>query len=120
MTNDFKRKYSLDQRVKESTKILKKYDDRVPIIVTKSKKSDLENIDKNKFLVPDELTLGQFLFIIRKRLKLGSDVAVFLMVNEETIPPTSCSMSSIYQEYKDEDGFLYILYCGENVFGNDV
>lgn len=26
-------------------------------------------------------------------------------------------MSEIYAQYKDEDGFLYILYSGENTFG---
>ena len=27
-------------------------------------------------------------------------------------------MSDIYQDHKDEDGFLYITYSGENTFGN--
>jgi GABA(A) receptor-associated protein len=27
-------------------------------------------------------------------------------------------MSSIYEEHKDEDGFLYITYSGENTFGD--
>lgn len=26
-------------------------------------------------------------------------------------------MSSIYEEHKDEDGFLYMSYSGENTFG---
>jgi GABA(A) receptor-associated protein len=26
-------------------------------------------------------------------------------------------MSAIYEERKDEDGFLYITYSGENTFG---
>ena len=26
-------------------------------------------------------------------------------------------MSAIYEENKDEDGFLYLSYSGENVFG---
>jgi GABA(A) receptor-associated protein len=26
-------------------------------------------------------------------------------------------LSAIYEEYKDEDGFLYITYSGENTFG---
>ena len=28
-------------------------------------------------------------------------------------------MSSIYEEHKDEDGFLYMTYSGENTFGED-
>jgi GABA(A) receptor-associated protein len=26
-------------------------------------------------------------------------------------------MSSLYEEHRDEDGFLYITYSGENTFG---
>ena len=29
----------------------------------------------------------------------------------------SASMGSIYAEHKDEDGFLYVAYSGENTFG---
>lgn len=28
-------------------------------------------------------------------------------------------MSTVYEEEKDEDGFLYITYSGENTFGSD-
>ena len=31
--------------------------------------------------------------------------------------PTAHLMSTIYEEQKDEDGFLYITYSGENTFG---
>lgn len=27
-------------------------------------------------------------------------------------------MSTIYEQYKDEDGFLYVVYSGENTFGD--
>jgi len=27
-------------------------------------------------------------------------------------------MSSVYEDHKDEDGFLYITYSGENTFGD--
>jgi hypothetical protein len=29
-------------------------------------------------------------------------------------------MSDIYEEHKDEDGFLYITYSGENTFGGSL
>lgn len=31
--------------------------------------------------------------------------------------PAAALMSTIYDEHKDEDGFLYIVYSGENTFG---
>jgi GABA(A) receptor-associated protein len=33
------------------------------------------------------------------------------------LPPTAAMMSAIYDENKDEDGFLYMTYSGENTFG---
>lgn len=37
----------------------------------------------------------------------------------ETAPRAAAAalMSTIYDEHKDEDGFLYIVYSGENTFG---
>ena len=35
------------------------------------------------------------------------------------LPPSGALMSNIYLKHKDEDGFLYICYSGENTFGSD-
>lgn len=81
--------------------------------------------------------------MIRKRIKLSPEKAIFIFV-DEVLPPTAALMSSIYEEHKDEDGyvindiipgwlgegnsmyadgtcddrFLYISYSGENTFGS--
>ena len=72
-------------------------------------KSDIATIDKKKYLVPADLTVGQFVYVIRKRIKLSPEKAIFIFV-DEVLPPTAALMSSIYEEHKDEDGFLYITY----------
>jgi len=33
------------------------------------------------------------------------------------LPQSSAAMGQVYEEHKDEDGFLYIAYSGENTFG---
>ena len=70
----------------------------------------------SKFLVPEELTIAQLLTIIRKRLTLEPTEAIYLFTNN-TLPQTSQSLSSIYLEHKDEDGFLYTSIASENTFG---
>lgn len=60
-------------------------------------------------MVPADLTVGQFVYVIRKRIKLSPEKAIFIFV-DEVLPPTAALMSSIYEEHKDEDGFLYITY----------
>ena len=40
---------------------------------------------------------------------------MFLFVNK-VLPATSATMGTIYEEHKDEDGFLYIGYSDESIF----
>ncbi|KAK5163605.1 ubiquitin-like protein atg8 [Saxophila tyrrhenica] len=89
------------------------------VICEKVEKSDIATIDKKKYLVPADLTVGQFVYVIRKRIKLSPEKAIFIFV-DEVLPPTAALMSSIYEEHKDEDGFLYITYSGENTFGEAI
>jgi GABA(A) receptor-associated protein len=88
------------------------------VIVERAEKSDIPDLDKKKYLVPADLTVGQFVYVIRKRIKLSPEKAIFIFVNN-VLPPTAALMSSIYDEHKDDDGFLYIAYSGENTFGGD-
>jgi GABA(A) receptor-associated protein len=34
------------------------------------------------------------------------------------IPASGTLMSEIFDKYADEDGFLYVIYSGENTFGS--
>jgi len=69
-----------------------------------------------RYLVPSDLTVGQFVYVIRKRIKLSPEKAIFIFVGN-VLPPTASMMSTVYESNKDEDGFLYITYSGENTFG---
>ena len=69
--------------------------------------------------MPVDLTVRQSVYVIRKRIKLPSEKAIFIFVND-ILPPTAALISTIYEEHKDEDGFLYILYSGENTFGEKL
>lgn len=79
--------------------------------------SSLPDIDKKKFLVPHDLTIGQFMYVIRKRIKLAPDQAIFLFVASGTLPPSVSTLQVVYDQHCNEDGFLYMTYSGENVFG---
>jgi len=93
-----------------------KYPDRIPVIAEKSDKTSIADIDKKKYLVPADLTVGQFIYVIRKRIKLSPDAAIFIFINNQ-IPPSAAQMSQVYKEHADEDGFLYVTYSGESTFG---
>ena len=40
-----------------------------------------------------------------------------MYLSKNVLAPTSQIMSHVYAEHKNEDGFLYVNYSGENTFG---
>ena len=115
---DFKKQNTFESRCAQSAKIRDKYPSRVPIIVTRSKSSKtIPDIDRRKYLVPDDITLGAFMHILRKRVKLEAHVGMYLFVGDYAIVPVSQTIRQIDEEFKDTDGYLYIYYAGESTFG---
>ena len=114
----FKLNNTLEKRKEESARITQKYKDRIPIIVECSKNSTIsqDKLDKNKYLVPNELTVSQFLYILRKRIKLRPEESILIFINNQ-LPPTSEQMYKLYNQFKDEDNFLYCQVSGEHTFG---
>jgi GABA(A) receptor-associated protein len=113
----FKHQFTLQQRLNDSNNVLKKYPDRIPVICEKNIKERSNYIlDKKKYLVPYDLTIGQFIYILRTRMRLSSDKALYIYING-IIPTTSSLISSLYNNNKDIDKFLYITYTFENTFG---
>lgn len=45
------------------------------------------NVPHYRYLVPADLTVGQFVYVIRKRIKLSSEKAIFIFV-KNVLPPT--------------------------------
>mgnify|MGYP001319770578 CR=1 FL=1 len=117
-TKPFKQQFPFTKRLNEANRVLEKYPDRIPIIVEQDTRSsgDLPRIDKKKFLVPNDLTVGQFVYVIRKRIHLSPEKAIFVMV-DKILPQTSILISELYKNHKHEDNFLYLTYTSENTFG---
>lgn len=112
----FKESNSFDKRCAEATRIKEKFPGRYPIIVEMAAKSSLPDIDRKKFLVPGDLTVGQLIYVIRKRLILPPEKAMFVFC-ANTLPVTSQLIREVYNSYRDIDGFLYLTYTGESTFG---
>jgi len=113
--SSFRKKIPESDRYREAVRIKNKYRDRVPVIVEEAK--DFPRLDKHKYLVPKDLTLGYFINVLRKRLNFGPESALFLCFNNKVIPPISSDFNKLYEAYKHSDGFLYITVCAENTFG---
>ncbi len=108
----------VEKRKQESAKVRAEYPDRLPIICEKYKDSKVASLDKAKFLVPSSLSSGQLISVIRKRAKLPKDTVIFMYVNGKVALKADTPLLQVYEKMKDEDGFLYIAYAGENVLGS--
>lgn len=114
---EYKMQHSFEKRKEESTLLKQKYPDKIPVIIEKSDTSLIQTMEKQKILLQKDITIGQFLYIIRKQIKLESTEALFLFVDNRYIPQTSKTISEIYNLYADKDGFLYITYSPEQTYG---
>ena len=113
----YKKRIPLETRKLESGRMLEKYKNKIPVVVEKNNKLAINpDIDKSKYLVPYDLSFGEFLQVIRKRTKIDSNQALFAFI-ENKLPCTNDIMINIYRNYADDDGFLYIIYSLENTFG---
>lgn len=92
----------------------------MPIIVEKGARgqADIPDLDKSKFLVPAELSVGQLVYVVRSRLHLASETALFIYsAKDGSALPTSSLIRDVDEQHRAEDGFLYINYAGEATFG---
>lgn len=55
-----------------------------------------------RYLVPADLTVGQFVYVVRKRIKLSAEKAIFVFV-KNMLPPTG--------EYRSIRVFSGLVYC---------
>jgi len=113
-TKEFKERLSLEERKQQSTNILTKYPASIPVFIDSSGMHKL--IDKPKFVIPHEFTIGQLMISIRSRLKINPTTALFIFIDNQLIPVTTV-ISSIYESHKDEDGYMYVCCSEENTFG---
>ena len=115
----FKNRYPFKQRKYDCDHILLKYPDRIPVLCEKYPYSkNAPDIDKHKYLVGYDLTLGQFMLVIRKRMNIKPEVGLYIFINGIT-HSNSTLLQHLYLDFKNNDGFLYIEYDVENTFGNN-
>ena len=93
-----------------------KYPDRIPVYVKRKENSDIDEVPKPKYLVPKEMTMGNMIYVIRKNIKLKSDKAMFVFIDSKLVTNTQ-TMGELYNQNKNADGFLYIIYSAESTFG---
>ena len=80
----FKDRHPFHKRQEEAHRIMEKYPDRVPVIC-ECAGGEIPDIDRKKYLVPSDLSMAQFLYIIRKRIKIKPEQSIYLFVGESVM-----------------------------------
>lgn len=114
----FKQRKCLETRKDEVCTIRSKFPNKLPVIVERYlRETKLPLLDKTKFLVPYELALGQFLSLLRSKIALEASQALYLLISGKNMSCLSTSMGEVYSQFRDPDGFLYITYASQDMFG---
>ena len=113
----YRERVSSSDRKLTAERIIAQHPDRIPVVVECSEQLHKQHpLNKSKFAVPYELTLAQFLFVIRKHMKLEPEYAIFAFINNR-LHPTTSTIGAIYAQEKTDDGFMYIDIFQESTFG---
>ena len=67
--------------------------------------------------MPQHYTVGEVLAVLRTRLDLSRDEGLVLFAQEKYMLKPNTKIEDVYTRYKDEDGFLYLVYADENIYG---
>jgi len=91
----FKDKHSFEKRLSEATGIMEKYPNRIPVIC-ECIGGEVPDIDRKKYLVPSDLSMAQFLYVIRKRIKIKPEQSIYLFVGDSVMVAGCQIMGSVY------------------------
>lgn len=99
-----------------SDRIINKYLNRYPILLWTLGSNII--IKKRKFIVPGNITIGQFLYVLRKQLiDFNSSDGLFLIVEGADIMlPSNQIVEKVWKEY-NINGFIRLALTKENTFG---
>jgi len=106
---------NLQSRLKKSRSILRRYPDKIPIIIN-SNTPEIKLTSTN-FIIPDNMTMLMFVCYIRKNITLNQNQSIYIFTEKNTLIPCSYSLNRVYNEYKNQDGYLYLTLTLEETFG---
>lgn len=120
--SSYKLKHTFTERQRCTLGCRKASPDLIPTIIENS--GGVPALDKKKFLIIQNLTWFQLKTFIMMQLKkksqdtmLQASTLIMTVGKNGYLPTSSEVMKDLYETYKDEDGFLYIVYTMEVSFG---
>ena len=119
---NFRAKYCFNDRQIESDKIMRKFPNKIPVIIELSNlcMTKIKDIDDKKYLLDKDVEIFEFMTIIRKKINLDHDNVIILMTDNGYIPNTTETINDVYLEHHNGDGFLYLTFSAQKMYGEDT
>ena len=108
----YKDSKTFSERKIDYNRLKAKYPLHVPVIIDKSE----IKLKKYKFLIDNDMQMSHLIYAIRKQTELGPHEAMFIYVKNSLVQ-TNQIIYNIWEEYHEDDGFLYLTVSKENTFG---
>jgi len=126
--SSYKKFISFTARREATKNIINKYPDKCPIYLSFDNKLNLKprpGTNFNKYIINNSITVGQYLSILKRRIEMSDKLSVTLFINvykddklvNTILPQLAMTLGEVYEQHKDQDGFLYMHLIGENTFG---
>ena len=109
-----KARYTFEERSNDSCHI---YDilKKIPLILEKEESSNLPEIEINNYVLPKNITVGEFMVYLRKKCFNLNKENMFIFISKSNyVPKLEEKMSDLYEKFKDNDGFIYCKYTTKN------
>ena len=107
----------MDDELLKVHRMMAKHPDKVPVWIEKAKGERIDDLEKHKYLIDRDMNMGQVVCIIRERIKIKPEQAIFIFLDGGILPPNTAMVGQIYKEYKSKYDMLWITYRSENTFG---
>ena len=111
----FRQRPTAERKMLAST-VREKYRDRIPVFVDRATSKDPHS-KKCKYIIEATTTFGALMAVIRKQVIVPAGAALFIYTLNHHMIPVSSLIITVYNDFKSDDGFLYVLYTMENTFG---
>lgn len=117
MAEEYRTTVGIEERKHETERIRHMYPDKLPVFLQKYKRSGLPDVVKNKCLAPMDSSMSGFTRGLRKKFQLDSTQTLFVFVNGRELVTPDTQLAQLYERWRNEDGFLYLVYNEQPVLG---
>ena len=99
-------------------KLRKQHSNRIPVLIWEIVNQEIGfTKSTRRFMVQQDTTLGQLMYILRKRINLNSDEGLFVFVGNPPVMVSNAETIGIIHNKYQENGFLKLTLSKESTFG---